>query len=351
MKRYIIAIFILLMALASCQNKSTEDSIDIYDTINEEFEFETFYPVEANDSFVEEYKKAYFASEYFIEPYTNVIFYNYIPDHIFNNYNIGAFKIQIVGIDSYHFLYHDGVIKRIEPFEQNGDKGFSHFVLTDCDHDNNKELICSFYYWGSYLQVSYLAALDTKSNLIITTSSIHDRYVYFKEHNNKLGIFLSEEKDINKADYLSTYVKRNNRKYSFMMKKYNVEALTFSADVTLDEFTINFPLSFGHLGKWFIVDVSMRYLGNSFSYINSSTYLDGALATFKNDTGEISRLGYGIGGDAMTEFTIATGMVIEKTYAYIDYTNEPNNPGIYDMVISYRGDSVVIEDVVILSII
>ena len=53
----------------------------------------------------------------------------------------------------------------------------------------------------------------------------------------------------------------------------------------------------------------MTYFGESFSYVNSDGYLDGATCKFVNEDGEIICEGWGAAA-VMTKFIIITGMEI-----------------------------------------
>ena len=87
----------------------------------------------------------------------------------------------------------------------------------------------------------------------------------------------------------------------------------------------------------------MTYLGESFSYVNSTGYLDGATCTFINGEDKIICEGWGE-TCVVTTFSVFTGMEIDRTYFYPYNLSNQLKKGTYDMVISYRGESVVIED-------
>jgi len=87
----------------------------------------------------------------------------------------------------------------------------------------------------------------------------------------------------------------------------------------------------------FTIDVKMTYLGKTFSYTNPTLYLDGATVIFKNGRNEIFYEQWGE-LDAVADFTIETGQVIERTYKYNESLNYRFEEGTYDMVINYKNE-------------
>ena len=54
-------------------------------------------------------------------------------------------------------------------------------------------------------------------------------------------------------------------------------------------------------------------------------------------------------GEAITDFTIETGQVIDSTYKYYDTSKRENDEGTYDMIVSYRGEKILVEDVLVIT--
>ena len=86
----------------------------------------------------------------------------------------------------------------------------------------------------------------------------------------------------------------------------------------------------------------MTYLGESFSYTSGVGYLEGANIKFINKTNKIIHEPI-LAPDVVTEFYIYTGMKITDIYEFTD-GNPKNEVGIYDMIISYKDEEIVVKD-------
>lgn len=298
--------------------------------------FVSFLPTKSTTLHVDEFLNQFKFSEYHHDlavEYTEVN--NYIPEEYSNKYDIDAFEV------AYHkrkrfFIYNGGNIYNVTQLnnENASFNGFVHFAIADINNDGFIEFYISHHY-SNTLKTTKISVLDTKTNTIISSSSIYDNYSFFKKNeNNQLAIYNSKTNDITKANEKFSDVYCNTTKYQFKNKEYSLSATNYKVDIKIEEDTINFPVIFKNLKLTFKVYTSMTYLGETFSYTNSDTYLDGALVSFINGEHQVYNYGWAA-GEAITYFTITTGMVIESEYMY-GTSSIPE--GLYDLVVSYRFD-------------
>lgn len=308
---------------------------------------EPFFPTEASDLDVEAFKTDYLNSRFHdkANEFTGQI-YNYMPEDYANQYNIGAFEVRNEGY-SYYYLWHDGEICSVSiGANPNANfSGFVHFFLSDMNGDGYFELLAS-HYLDSRLKITYITAYDSETKVFASAWSIYDKVAFFKNTGDGWAIYTSEDNNIDNVTAIYSDIYKNPYTYSFAQKTYQVTASDYQADITIEEGTINFPLYFKNLILRFHVKTSLTWLGETFSYENSTTYLDGAYTEFFNETKCLTCEGI-VAGDAITPFTICTGQVIENSYDFHDYSEARNAVGVYDMKISYcfSDEEFVLEDV------
>jgi hypothetical protein len=158
------------------------------------------------------------------------------------------------------------------------------------------------------------------------------------------------------ADELLETPTLNTAKYEFASHTVKASCDLFNVKVTLTDMSIDFPYLFerDYYDVYFNVNVEMTYLGKTFRYLNDTLYLDGAVATFVNDTDQIKYETW-FECDAISEIVIVNGMVIDRTYRYVDCLKYLNSEGLYDMIITYEvretglKESIVIEDFLMLT--
>ncbi len=316
---------------------------------------ETFFPTEASDLNVEQFKTDFANSKYYydmaVEGYY-VSFKNYMPESYAERYNIGAFEVIDYQGEANYYIWHDGTIYCVDHIGARHEatfRGFVQFFLSDMNMDGAFELIVS-YHLDNIVEVTYLTAYDSATKKIAETRSFYEGYAFFKYDVDRWAIYTSKDNNIENATTKYSNISPNVYRYTFTQKTYHVEAKNYKVDITIDEDTINFPIYFKDLQIKFHVKTSMTWLGETFSYTNGNTYLDGAYTQFLSETDELEC--DGIAADAaITDFVVCTGRVIECEYVYrdviSDYRENRNALGVYAIKVGYLFDDeeIVIEDV------
>ena len=136
----------------------------------------------------------------------------------------------------------------------------------------------------------------------------------------------------------------NTSTYHFKSMEYSASCSLFDVNITVLEDSIKFPYYFEktYTPISFKINVEMTYLGESFSYTSGVGYLEGANIKFINKTNKIIHEPI-LAPDVVTEFYIYTGMKITDVYEFTD-GNPKNEVGIYDMIISYKDEEIVVKD-------
>ena len=277
---------------------------------------------------------------------------NYVPQEKSELYNFDAFSVEMN--DEIHFyawlndkIYNLANLGNIN----NNNYHFLHFCVSDINNDGYLEISTSVNFnRTSKNPFSYtnLAIIDEYSEKIVFYST-YNAFAYFKEdQDGVIGVYISDTITYDDGSYdesntLLTKLLPNDYKFTFKKKEYNCSSDNYDALITIDDNTAYFPVlsDCGRIG--FKVNVDMTYLGESFSYVNPTDYLDGATCTFINGEDKIICEGWGE-TCVVTTFSVFTGMEIDRTYFYPYNLSNQLKKGTYDMVISYRGESVVIED-------
>lgn len=364
MKKKILIIGSLIISLIGCGNpinNGQSDNInqDIYKGSNY-----AFFPCEKEEVNSESLTKSY--EEYleslsldYSSTFGEYKIFNHISKDDKEKTNIDLFSVEYETISFYFIKYEDSMYE-ISPFSLSKENNncITHIGISDVNNDGHIEIysaVNSFKNRGDYYYcTSFLKVYDSKLKTYIAATD-YDNVNYFKENNegvlciyNADGI-LPIEDDLSNGVLDSKYYSLatnlfdtpilNTSKYEFENKNITKECKLYSVDITINENTIYFPvlLEKAYVMPCFTIDVKMTYLGKTFSYTNPTLYLDGATVIFKNGRNEIFYEQWGE-LDAVADFTIETGQVIERTYKYNESLNYRFEEGTYDMVINYKNE-------------
>ena len=278
---------------------------------------------------------------------------NYVPQEKSELYNFDAFTVEMN--DEIHFYaWFNGKIYNLTSIGAiiNNNYHFLHFCVSDINNDGYLEISTSVNFNRTSknpFSYTYVTIIDEYSDKIIRFDNTYNAFAYFKEdQDGVIGVYISDTKTYDDGSYdesntLLTKLLPNDYKFTFKKREYNCSSDNYDALITIDDNTAYFPVLSDCARIGFKVNVDMTYLGESFSYVNPSGYLAGATCTFINGEDKIICEGWGETG-VVTTFVVFTGMEIDRTYFYPYNLSNQLKKGTYDMVISYRGESVVIED-------
>lgn len=278
---------------------------------------------------------------------------NYVPQEKSELYNFDAFTVEMN--DEIHFYaWFNGKIYNLTSIGAiiNNNYHFLHFCVSDINNDGYLEISTSVNFNRTSknpFSFTYVTIIDEYSEKIIRFDNTYNAFAYFKEdQDGVIGVYISDTKTYDDGSYdesntLLTKLLPNDYKFTFKKREYNCSSDNYDALITIDDNTAYFPVLSDCARIGFKVNVNMTYLGESFSYVNSTGYLDGATCTFINGEDKIICEGWGE-TCVVTTFVVSTGMEIDRTYFYPYNLSNQFKKGTYDMVISYRGESVVIED-------
>ena len=239
--------------------------------------------------------------------------------------------------DSIFYVRQAEKLYRIDAFAKDTDadyNGFLQFAATDLNEDGCAEILVSYYYNGARLEVSRIHAIDTCSGKSVRFNRSYYAPIFFQKTDKGIGLYKGTENNPTTAVELVSEVTKNTRKYVFLKKSFTVQASDYKTEVEIDEDTINFPIVAADLPLQFTSRVKMTWLGEGFGYTNSDTYLDGAYARYSNDKHTLECEPWAA-DDAITEFYIAQGMVIDSEY-YMHRVDDLDCLGDYSATISYR---------------
>ena len=283
---------------------------------------------------------------------------NYVPAEKSKLYDFDAFIVKIENFYNFYVWYKNNIYCVSEiPVNEKSDVSFVHFAVTDINNDGYKEIMTSINFNQNSEKnphsISYVSIIDEKTEKQVFLNTIYNGFAYFKkDKTGVLGVYTSDEEIINNGKYntsntlVCTLVK-NDYQFSYKENAYEVLSDNYKVIVNIEEDDFYFPV-LSNSGIGFDVNVIMTYLGETFSYTNGSGYLDGATCTFVYDDKKIMCEGWGETG-IIREFEVYTGMVIDRTYKYPQSLDKQFDEGTYDMVITYRGETVIIEDFLTIS--
>lgn len=337
----------------------------------------TFFPTERsnlhNAELIEAYEKYKLEKNVVLEAWGDYEIYSFITEADSQKYNLDLFEVCYEQ-GSFYYIKHLNDIYPIAPFDLGGIDGpshcLTHVAVTDINADGYIEVMTAinsfedrgrYYYCTSFIQVT-----DTYTKYSIDIND-YQNITYFKE--NKDGVICIynadgkvplvsdlnngklDEKYYDLANNLYDTPVLNTSKYEFEEKNVRAACDLYSVDITISDESIMFPYLFKntYTPPYFTINVKMTYLGETFSYVNGDSYLDGATVSFVDEKRVISCEGW-VAFEVITSFVITKGMVIEHTYRYLEDLNDVNNVGEYDMIINYRNEhnnineTIVIED-------
>lgn len=313
----------------------------------------TFLPTEKHqllkEEFIEEFNKINST-----EDYKRVIVdaYNYVPESYVNQYNLGAFEVYFEdGIIGYYLYSDDKIYTENAVFVDSSLNydfvGFVSFAILDVNNDCDYEFMASIHRKKSTI-TDYILAIDTDTQLSASKTMYHydlteEEYYFFKKDNlNNISLYTSKNNNLENAKTLYSNITFNRNIVYFTENHYHLTAKNYEVDIDIDMQNINFPIYFEGLKYSFKIDTKLKWLGESFSYINGDSYLEGAVVTLKNkDDVKILPLPI-IACEVITPFTILTNQIIDSEYLYeIDKKDLVISD--YDMFISYRFDDEVIK--------
>lgn len=311
---------------------------------------------EGDDYNVDEFEEVYansaknFGSS---SPITYSEYTNFMPHEVYDKYGIGAHRVRVTTNDVDHYDYYLMYNHKIYDFSRIGARVDSNhyivqFLFSDYNGDGFVEITVSYF---CYSYLTYLSSFDTKNEMFVVAESaaLNNAFITFERSENGFDIYKQEVVDgvIQEEKTLYSYILGYSRDYHLNEEMYKLKNSNYRVEITFDKYTTVFPFVYAGLKLKFAVHVSMHWLGEAFTYTNGTTYLDGALTTFRQNDHVLEMEGW----DecyAITTFTIIRGQVIDKTYYYIDTSYDRhsiNNPiGTYDMEVSYRGESLFQDD-------
>lgn len=292
-------------------------------------------------------------TEYFSEARETTVVYNYAPDEIIDEYGFNAFAIKNLsedakgGSDTTSYCeYYNGTLYPLYYFmpDQNIN-GYVHFAISDLNGDGFGEVYTSY---NAY-RFSESSPMN-RSDVYVFDSGLsawkcyyeYKRTTYFKEDaTGKLAVYKTDtdsymREPIELANTLSDPLTVNTARYSFDKPTFEVECSRFRATVTFDEADIGFPVLLKQTGNSFKATVSMTYLGESFDYVHTDGYKEGAEVRFFNDDSEIKHSPWAAAA-VMSHFFVENGEVITREYDFTINADSVVSAGAYNAEVSYRG--------------
>ncbi len=254
---------------------------------------------------------------------------NVLPEWIIEEYGINVFQakdgsnVYIVYEEKYYPLY---------PWTNPGADGVVHICVEDINDDGYAELYLSLSY-GTNALLSKIYGFDTKTHAIAESGTNYQAVNYFRYVNGVL-----------QANDFITITKRDVR-VALMQSEYTVKGECFEANVKIDINNVNFPAvftdthSFGYVSL--LLEVNTTYIGERYVHVGSST-LYGAMPIMENAEHSYTVTAWAT--DDYMHIPIETGRTFEDIYPIEFFT--PPEVGAYDLVLTYNGERVVIEDAV-----
>lgn len=307
----------------------------------------TFLPDQRSERNAERFKADFFESDYYQDFIEYSAFYNYMPEEISDRFNIDAFEV-VTDRESQFYVWYDGDIFRADRvgMSNSSEGGFVQFALDDYNSDGYFELLGSYNQHrhgipdkSDYSQ-SHIFVVDTKSRQCVNSYANYDGFIYFKQGDDEhFDAYESKDQNHDNADKLWLDLFENTARYEFKSKEKNLLTTKYLVKITIDEGTVHFPVNFNGADLKFCVTTKMTYLGPTFTYTHSNGYFAGAEPSFVDGEKQISLEGeFSI--DVISKFTVKTFDVIERDYNFINYAENPDEEGTYDLVIDYRGTKV-----------
>ena len=298
-------------------------------------------------SALEEYRRDVISSD----DITFSEYLNFMPAEARNRHNIEAYRVLKTSKRSgdqeyYFFFFCKGKLIKANDLTGRGKSAFTQFLFTDIDGDGYSEV-------SAILSLSYgcqVCSINTKDGTSASAISPHGVMLYFDKDPETGFVSIFKEPGVRDPDNIvrwSTIVPWK-RAYKMSKNEYLLQSKNYKVKVTSDPSNSGFPLIYEGVFLEFAVTVEMTYMGETFSYQHWCGYKDGALATFTSGDEMLHMEGWGATDD-MPWFTVSFGEVITRTYHYTDSFSQQNPKGIYDMTISYRGETITKRNVLTVS--
>lgn len=297
--------------------------------------------------------------------YQDAAVYNYAPAYISEQYGVDIFRLEKEGQPSPVFARYKDTLFYVSYHAAGVDSpGLISFALSDGNGDGYFEIYTS-------TNKRYVADNPNAASMCTTTVCVSDTktrkcfqryeyngYVYFKENANGHVCAYKTDEDsyeggtYEQANTLLDDFEPNTSYYAFAGDTFTVECDLFRATVTIQNYSLGFPV---HYTDWFDtiyfeVIVTTTYLGEPFDYSGGS--IRGASVKFFNAQSTLDCEPWAEAAVIVRQ-TINPGDVFSFSYRYCDrrYASQakPQDTGTYDMEISYRGQTVLVEDVLTLT--
>lgn len=331
----------------------------------------TFFPTEKSDLHREELIKvaqAYFDEHsdlYGVGEVFEVFSLISVADS--ERYGLDIFQVKYEE-HSFYLAKHGDNIYHLTTFPKSNEVSHSltHLAITDINDDGHIEILVSSNSVSVNSDVSSnVKIIDTRTGLSVYFFDYDNNLIYFKE--NEDGIISLYNTEGNAPKYTEAEGGGFAEKYyefatnlfdtpvlntvDFNFSEYKVTAACelYSVEIEIMDDDIKFPylLESVYPPKSFSIKVKMTYLGESFQYVNGTSYVDGATVSFINADNQIDCEGWGE-FEVVTTIGIGTGAVIEHTYDYKDYPCGLFASGVYDMVITYENEHVGIKESIVI---
>ncbi len=250
---------------------------------------------------------------------------NILPYWIIEEYNINVFEPKD---KSNVYIMYDNEIIGLYSWENPGSQGVTHICVEDINHDNYIELYLSVNN-GVNHNFSKVYAFDTLSKIFIESSINYNNLFRFRYENGILKI--SDDISITKREVA----------FRFNQLEYNVNGETFEANITINPYTVNFPTMFESTVEQSYVsilfDIKTKYIGETYSYMGSSTIYGAIPVIGKDDESYSAMLAYDDDYGKVeilknTEFHDKMSIAFDKTLS----------TGSYDLIFVYNKERIVL---------
>lgn len=333
-----------------------------------------FFPTEKSQLHIEELTNV--AENYFAQHSNmpgvseNFEIYSLISESDSERYNLDIFQVQFEN-NSYYLAKHNDDIYHLTTFEVRNElaNALNHIAITDINEDGYIEILsCCVTASSKSPATSNVVIVDTKTKIACDFFEFYKgSLIYFKENEDGvISIYSTNGKsptynEIQNGNFAAEYYDLatnlvetpvlNTSQYKFNKDKLKAACELYSVEIEIIDSDVKFPylLKATYPPKAFSINVKMTYLGKPFSYVNGTSYMDGATISFVNSKDRIDCEGWGE-FTVVTPMMITTGMVIDRTYIYREDVENLFTPGVYDMVITYQNEhnniseSIVIEN-------
>ena len=362
MKKNSLLLLLFTLFVVGCNDTQISDESSVFNSeIDESIEetlsssnsdVENNYPVsfsftEKHGKNVDVLSKQIYDDFTYLDKKQESIFYNLMPNDIIDNYDLNAILMQTNTTSDIYLYYKNVCIKVFNLPEWNC------FMLTDINSDSFFELISI----QANNNIVGFNCYDSKYNISSANYSLEGNYAFTKViSENEIGIYLSEENDINKANELIYTFEKNNKQFNITQSTYELSTDNFDLQIN---FLDNNPLSnpsisnydistfivgndektyVNHFKNLIFIETILTWKGDSFSYTQNHMEPDYAFPFLQNEnfvsTHRKNNYFWGI-----KDFVVNNGDVIKQTFTF-DQIELPD--GTYDLMVEYRNEKVVV---------